>query len=133
MANDATVCVTGNLTRDPTHSVTDKGFVLSFTIAANTKMKKEDNSGYEANYFNVSLWGKPGEWLMDKLQKGTMVEVHGDLFLKRYERKNPTQDEGRYGYSMNIEAHKVIPRSRMKSGRSQQQSMDPEPGGSMPF
>lgn len=129
MANDAVVNVTGNLIKDPTHTVTNNQTVVSFTIAANTTMKKEDGSGYESNFYNVSVWGKPGEWLLEKIQKGTQVEVVGDLVLQKYVNKTT----GQPGQSLNIRAFKVTPRARMKAASEHQASMDPTIGGGMPF
>ena len=120
MANDATVFVTGNLIRDPNHNVVNNQMVLSFTIAVNTTLKKEDNSGYESNFYNVSVWGKPAEWLMAKLQKGTQVEVVGDLILQKYTNKTT----GETGQSLNIRAYKVTPRARMKQAGTPA-NMDP--------
>ena len=123
MANDATVHVTGNLIKDPTHSVVNNQTVVSFTVAVNTTLKKEDGTGYESNFYNVSIWGKPGEWLLEKCQKGTQVEVVGDLILQKY----TNQKTGEAGQSMNIRAYKVTPRARMKTAPTRQASIDPEP------
>ncbi len=123
MANDATVFVTGNLIKDPTHSVVNNQVVVSFTVAVNTTLKKTDGSGYESNFYNVSVWGKPAEWLLEKIQKGTQVEVCGDLFLQKY----INQKTGEAGQSMNIRAYKVTPRARMKGAPTRQNSADPDP------
>jgi single stranded DNA-binding protein len=122
MANDACVFVTGNLIKDPTHSVVNNQTVVSFTIAVNTTLKKADGTGYESNFYNVSLWGKPGEWLLEKAQKGTQVEVVGELFLQKYTNKNT----GESGQSINIRAYKVTPRARMKGAPTRQANTNQE-------
>ena len=122
MANDAKVFVTGNLIKDPTHTVANNQTVVSFTVAANTTLKKEDGSGYESNFYNVSVWGKPGEWLLEKIQKGTQVEVCGELMLQKYTNKKT----GESGQSLNIKAYSVTPRARMKSAPQRQATMDPQ-------
>lgn len=124
MANDATISVTGNLIKDPTHTTANNQTVVSFTIAANTTMKKQDGTGYETNFYNVSVWGKPGEWLLEKIQKGTSVEVVGDLMLQKY-----TNKAGETGQSLNIRAFKVTPRARLKSSGKQENADN----GNMPF
>lgn len=130
MANDATVFVTGNLIKDPTHSVVNNQTVVSFTIATNTTLKKTDGTGYESNFYNVSVWGKPAEWLLEKIQKGTQVEVCGDLILQKY----TNQKTGEAGQSMNIRAYKVTPRARQKSAPSRNNaSMDPVADEERPF
>ena len=116
MANDASVFVTGNLIKDPTHSVVNNQTVVSFTMAVNTTLKKADDTGYESNFYNVSIWGKPAEWLLEKVQKGTQVEVVGELMLQKY----TNQKTGEAGQSLNIRAWKVTPRARMKSAPTRQ-------------
>lgn len=122
MANDATIMVTGNLVKDPSHTVVNNQTVVSFTMAVNTTLKREDGQGYESNFYNVSIWGKPGEWLLEKAQKGTQVEVVGELVLQKYVNKQT----GEPGQSMNIRAYKVTPRARMKSAPTRQNSFDNE-------
>ena len=123
MANDAVAFVTGNLIKDPTHSVVNNQTVVSFTIAVNTTLKKSDNSGgYESNFYNVSVWGKPGEWLLEKIQKGTQVEVVGELVLQKY----TNQKTGEAGQSLNIRAYKVTPRARIKPAPTRRNSIDPD-------
>lgn len=132
MANDAKVFVTGNLIRDPSTSNVNGQTVVQFTIAANTTLKKSDGTGYESNFYNVSMWGKPGEWLLEKIQKGTQVEVCGELVLQKYINKT----NGQEGQSLNIRAYSVTPRARMKDAPKRQASIDPVPetsGGSLPF
>lgn len=124
MANDATVCVTGNLIREPKHNTVNGQTVVNFTIAANTTLKKADGEGYESNFYNVEYWGRPAEWLLEKIDKGTMVEVVGDLILQKYTNKQT----GAEGQSLNVKAFKVTPRARIKSAPTRQQAhMDPEP------
>lgn len=118
MANDATVFITGNLIKDPTHTVVNNQTVVSFTVAVNTTLKKPDDTGYESNFYNVSIWGKPGEWLLEKIEKGTQVEVCGDLVLQKY----TNQKTGEAGQSLNIRAYKVTPRQRMKAAPKRQKS-----------
>lgn len=123
MPNDARICVTGNLIKDPVTSVVNNQTVVQFTIAANTTLKKADGSGYESNFYNVSVWGKPGEWLLEKIQKGTSVDVVGALVLQKYTNKQTGQE----GQSLNIRAFDVIPRARTKQAATHQGSIDPVP------
>lgn len=87
MPANAKVTILGNLTRDPqTRSVGDRT-VTSFTVAVNTLSKKDDGS-FESNFYDVSVWGKSGEYLMQKLQKSSMVLVTGDLAMVEYTAKD---------------------------------------------
>lgn len=78
MYSDARINFTGNLTRDPELKDVGANKVCSFCVAVNTGKKKDDDT-YEANYYNCSAWGKTAEYLMTKLQKGTQVDVCGDV------------------------------------------------------
>lgn len=117
MANDATVHVTGNLIRDPKSTKVNGQTVANFTIAANTTWKKKGSDEYITNFYNVEYWGKPAEWMLDKTQKGTLVEVTGDIALVPYENK-----DGQEGQSLNIKAFKVTPRARMKGSSEERRS-----------
>lgn len=79
------VCVNfiGNLTRDPELKDVNGNKVCSFAVAANNGEKNEAGV-FEADYYNCSAWGKTGEYLMTKLQKGTQVYICGDLRIKPY-------------------------------------------------
>lgn len=115
MPNGAKVCIIGNLIKDPETSNTKAGSVTKFTVAVNTTMKKATGDGYESNFYNVSVWGKPGEWLMDKLQKGTSVEVVGGLMQRTYQNSN-----GQEAKSLDVQAWSVQPLMRMKGGSNNQ-------------
>lgn len=105
MANNATVTLTGRLIKDPNHSNYNGTNITSFTVAVNTTMKKEgSDSEFESNFYNVSVWGKSGEWLLTRLQKGTIVWVVGDLQLQNYKTKS-----GEMSKSLSVRADKVVP------------------------
>ncbi len=133
MPNGAKVCIIGNLIKDPETSTTKAGNVTKFTVAVNTTMKKATGEGYESNYYNVSVWGKPGEWLMDKLQKGTSVEVVGGLMQRTYQNSN-----GQEAKSLDVQAWSVQPLMRMKGGSNYQSGnssskSNSDSDGSLPF
>ena len=111
MANQAFITVYGRLIKEPEHSVKNDNTVVNFTIAVNTTLKRADGEGYESNFYNVSYWGKPAEYLLEKIEKGTQVIVVGELVLQKY--KNQTT--GAEGQSLNIRAYNVSPVSGYKS------------------
>lgn len=113
MPNNASINVIGNLIKDPTHNTVNGQTVVSFTVAVNTTTKKKDGDGYETNFYNVSIWGKAGEYLLTQLQKGTQVYVVGDLVLQTYKGKS-----GEERMSPQIKATKVDPLKRMKAAPS---------------
>lgn len=72
----------GNLTKDVDLRYTKHNTpVASYTIAVNT--------GYgelqETNYFNITTWGKSGEFVKKYFKKGQSIALTGRLKNKNYE------------------------------------------------
>ena len=87
MPNNAKISIIGNLTRDPQTRQAGSSNVASFSVAVNTMNKKGDGA-YESNFYDVSAFGKLGEYLMQHLQKGTQVWVNGDFTASEYTNKD---------------------------------------------
>lgn len=84
----------GNLTKNVELRYTrNKIAVASYTIAVNT--------GYgefqETNYFNITTWGKAGEFVNKHFKKGHAIALTGRLKNKNYKDKN-----GVNHYSMEV-------------------------------
>ncbi len=89
MANLSKAILCGNLTRDPELRYTTGGTaVTTLGVAVNRRVKKGDNWESEANYFDVTVFGRIAENCAEYLQKGRGVLVEGDLVQRRWE----TQD-----------------------------------------
>ena len=81
MANNAHVALVGMVIKDPTNRQVNNSTVLSMTVAVKTT-KKQENSQYPANdLYEVSVWGKAGESLLNSVKAKTRVFVTGDLML----------------------------------------------------
>ena len=105
MSNCAKVSITGRLTRDPESKNWQGTTVVSFTVAVNTT--KKEGEKYIADFYNVSVWGKSGEFILPKLAKGSLVQVYGDLILQPYtDKKTNTEKQ-----SLSVRATDVIPLS----------------------
>lgn len=89
MPNNAKITLIGNLTKDPQTRNVGERTVTSFTVAVNT-LAKGDDGKYTSNFYDVSVWGKSGEYLKDKLQKGSQVWVNGDFLMDEYKAKDGT-------------------------------------------
>ena len=107
MSNCAKVSLTGRLTKDPVQKDWQGTTVVSFTVAVNTTKKEGDK--YISDFYNVSIWGKSGEFILPRVAKGSMVQVYGDLTLTPYKDSN---DNDRY--SLNVRATDVLPLSPKK-------------------
>lgn len=114
MPNNAKVTVIGNLIKEPEKNSVNGNTVVSFSIAVSTTLKKQNGEdGYEPNFYNVSLWGKPAEYLFPKLQKGTQIWATGDLIAQPYTNKKT----GAAGQSLNIKATSVEALARVKTAQ----------------
>lgn len=76
----------GRLTRDAEVTYTPGGMpVAKFSIAVNRRVKKGQEYVDEANYFDVSVFGKQAENLKQYLTKGKQVCVDGYLKQDRWQ------------------------------------------------
>ena len=114
MPNNAKITALGNLIKEPEKNTVNNNTVVSFSIAVSTTLKKQNGEdGYEPNFYNVSIWGKPAEYLFPKLQKGTQVWATGELIAQPYTNKKT----GAAGQSLNIKASSVEPVNRIKTAQ----------------
>ena len=75
------VCLVGNLTRDPELKETPNGKpVLNFTVAVNERGNKE-----HTNFIPVTCWGKLAELVAEYQTKGNKVVVEGRLHQDNWE------------------------------------------------
>lgn len=110
MAQDNTVTIVGNLTREPELRFTPSGqATATFGLAANrswvdrqTQERKESTS-----FFDVVCWGSLAENVATSLQRGTRVVVTGRLDQRSWE----TQD-GERRSKVEITAEEVAPSLR---------------------
>ena len=86
MADINHVVLVGRLTRDAELKYTTGGqAVCKFSVAVNRRRKNGDQWEDEANYFDVTLWGRQGEALNQYLLKGKSVGVEGELRQDRWQ------------------------------------------------
>lgn len=89
MAGDINhVVLVGRLTRDVDLKYTPSGSaVASMSLAINRRRKSGDQWVDEANYFDITLWGRSAEGLAPYLKKGTRIGVDGELHQNRWEQE----------------------------------------------
>ena len=81
--NNAKVFLDGNLTRDPEVRDVKGSPVTVFTVAVTTNVKNDDGT-YKSDFYDVSVWGRLGEYIPQRLQKGSRVWVTGGLTTNEY-------------------------------------------------
>jgi len=93
MASDINkVILVGRLTRDAELSYTQSGYaLLKFAIAVNRNRKQGDQWVEEANFFDVTVFGRRGEAIANYMTKGKQVGVEGQLRQDRWESQDGTR------------------------------------------
>jgi len=85
MAEDTNITtVVGRLTKDA--ELKGSEFSIGFFTLAVNRKKKQPNGNYEneASFFDVNVFGKYAETIIDRLKKGTQVCVTGSLKQERW-------------------------------------------------
>ena len=89
MANDVTICITGNLVDDPILRFAQSGAaVANFTIASTPRaFDKQSNEWKDGDtmFLNCSIWRQAAENVAESLTKGTRVIVQGRLKSRSYD------------------------------------------------
>jgi single-strand DNA-binding protein len=89
MAQDNTVTVVGNCTKDPELRYTTSGRgVAAFGLAVNRRYQQNGEWQEVTSFFNIVAWGDLGENTAASLTKGARVIVTGRLEQRSYETKD---------------------------------------------
>lgn len=90
MASFNRVVLVGNLTRDIELRRTPQGTaVTDLGLAVNERVKRNDEWVDEANFFDITLWGRTAEVASEYLSKGSSVLIEGRLKYETWQ-----QDDG---------------------------------------
>ena len=123
MAKDANVHLTGHLVKDPilgTNQKTNKQS-LYFPLAVQTMVKKKDGTGYETNFYDVTVWNDSIEYLMNNLRKGTMVNVQGTQYFHMYYTEDTK--EPRMRCSVNASDVRILMPKRQQEDKTEQETV----------
>jgi single-strand DNA-binding protein len=99
----AVVHLYGNLGRDAELRYTPSGNpVLRFSVACSTIQGSGDARQEHTDWYNVSLFGKRGEAIVQYLTKGSRVAVVGRLQHRSY-----TRQDGTVGCALDVTASEI--------------------------
>jgi len=91
------VTMLGRLVKDPEMRTTNSGKnVASFTLAVPRRFAQKD-AQITADYFNMSAWGKLGDFVSKYFRKGQQVLVSG-----RLENRTWNDNEGNKKYATDV-------------------------------
>ncbi len=80
------VVLVGRLTRDAELKYTNSGLAIcAFSVAVNSSRKQGDEWVEEANFFDITVFGRQGEAIQRYLVKGQQVGVDGRLKQDRWQ------------------------------------------------
>lgn len=112
----------GCLTRDPDvrySQAAEPMAVAKFSIAVNRKFKREGEP--EADFFNVTAFGKLGQFVEKYLKKGTKIALTGKLQNNNYTDKNGVK---RYEVQIIAEEIEFAGAKKEESGSAQEADND---------
>lgn len=97
------ILIKGRLVRDPEtrYTQTTNTLVASFSVAVNRRYTKEGEER-QADFFNVTAWGKTGEFCSKYFKKGQEILIEGRLENRSWE-----DDQGQKHYATDIIAEQV--------------------------
>lgn len=81
MANNARVTFIGTVISEPTNKQVNNTTVFSMKVGVKTTKKQEGSQYPASDVYEVSVWGKPGEYLIPKIKAKTKVWVCGDMMM----------------------------------------------------
>ena len=125
MAQDNTVTLTGNLTKDPELRYTTGGRgVASFGLAVNRRYQVNGEWQEQVSFFNVVAWADLGENAAASLHKGNRIVVTGRLEQSSFETR-----EGEKRNVTEVIADDLGPSLRWAQAQVERISRDSADGG----
>ena len=114
------VCLLGNLTRDPELRDAGNASVCKLGLAVNQRVKDGDDWVDQPNYFDVEVWNKMGDACAKYLHKGSRVGVQGRLKWNKWEHEGQTKTK------VFVVAHSVDfpPKSESSGGSTEDSGTD---------
>lgn len=85
------VILIGRLTKDvEVRYTTTQKVVATFSLAVNREFKNPQGE-YDADFFNIVMWGKPAELAGNTLKKGNKIAIDGRIQNRSYDAKDGTK------------------------------------------
>ncbi|MCU1357569.1 MAG: single stranded DNA-binding protein [Acidimicrobiales bacterium] len=127
MANDNTVTLVGNVTRDPELRYTPSGqTVATFGLAVNRRWQNRQTQEWEeqVSFFDVKSWSGLAENVAESIQRGTRVIVTGRLEQRSWE-----TDNGEKRSKVEVVADEIAPSLRWATAQVQKIERQGGPSG----
>lgn len=89
------VVLCGNIGKKPELKRTQNSAVLGFSLATTERYKSGDEWKDQTEWHNIEMWGKRAESIVNLLDKGMRVTVHGKIRTQSWEDRNTGQKKYR--------------------------------------
>ena len=124
------VVLVGRLTRDPElRSLPSGTSVCSLRVACNSSRRESDGEYAERpNYFDVSVFGAPGESVSNYMRRGSQVAIDGRLTWREWETAN---EEKRQAVSIVADVVQFLDRAGEREGSEEGELAGVGAGGAM--
>lgn len=115
----------GRLTRDPEvrYTQTNNILVVSFSLAVNRRFTKEGEER-QADFINITSFGKTAEFIQKYFKKGQQVAVIGRIQTRTWETTDKTTGEITKRYATDVIAEEVYFADSKKETSSDMQFED---------
>lgn len=125
MANDAHISLFGTVVADPKNVQVNGATVLNMRVAVTTTKKQENSKFPASDLYEVAVWGKQAEGLINRVGVKSKVWVNGDFMTG----PNWKDKSGKEHVSLHVTANsvKVVPTNNAQAGNNNAQSDDDEP------
>lgn len=120
-----TVTVSGNLTRDPEGRALPSGTTVTTLGIAHNQRRKDQSGEWTdvAHFFDVTVFGGQGDWLVQNVSKGDPLTVSGTLEQQRWVDKTTQENRSK----VSILARDVVVGQRVGDRQYQEPSTYQQP------
>ncbi|NMV54022.1 single-stranded DNA-binding protein [Lactobacillus reuteri] len=121
--------IIGRLTRDPEQQQVGQYNVTHFTVASNSTRKNRDGE-YDNTFVRCTVFGRQGDVIAQRFQKGQPIIVSGELSTSTWQDK---QGQDRTSVEMSVQNFSFTLQDRFQNQSSGQDHVEEVSDDDMPF
>ena len=121
--------IIGRLTRDPEQQQVGKYNVTRFTVASNSTRKNRDGE-YDNTFVRCTVFGRQGDVIAQRFQKGQPIIVSGELSTSTWKDK---QGQDRTSVEMSVQNFSFTLQDRFQNQSLGQDHVEEVSDDDMPF
>ena len=121
--------IIGRLTRDPEQQQVGQYNVTRFTVASNSTRKNREGE-YDNTFVRCTVFGRQGDVIVQRFQKGQPIIVSGELSTSAWKDK---QGQDRTSVEMSVQNFSFTLQDRSQNQSSGQDHVEEVSDDDMPF